>query len=72
MALITAKKINDVEKIKVEINKEIYAEIQRYCKWAGINEVDHFFEEAATFIFSKDKDWKKINSRKTTSQVNVE
>jgi len=72
MALITAKKINDVEKIKVEINKEIYAEIQRYCQWAGINEIDHFFEEAATFIFSKDKDWKKINSRKITSQVNVE
>ncbi|HGO6700355.1 TPA: hypothetical protein ACK8SH_002755 [Legionella pneumophila] len=72
MALITAKKINDVEKIKVEINKEIYAEIQRYCQWAGINKIDHFFEEAATFIFSKDKDWKKINSRKITSQVNVE
>lgn len=72
MALITAKKINDVEKIKVEINKEIYAEIQRYCTWAGINEIDHFFEEAATFIFSKDKDWKKINSRKISSQVDVE
>ena len=56
MALITAKKISDVEKIKVEINKEIYAEIQRYCEWAGIGEIDHFFEEAATFIFSKDKD----------------
>ena len=69
MALITAKKISDVEKIKVEINKEIYAEIQRYCEWAGINEIDHFFEEAATFIFSKDKDWKKINSRKFSSQV---
>ena len=69
MALITAKKISDVEKIKVEINKEIYAEIQRYCEWAGINEIDHFFEEAATFIFSKDKDWKKINSRKVSSQV---
>jgi hypothetical protein len=69
MALITAKKISDVEKIKVEINKEIYAEILRYCEWAGIGEIDHFFEEAATFIFSKDKDWKKINSRKISSQV---
>lgn len=69
MALITAKKISDVEKIKLEINKEIYAEIQRYCEWAGIGEIDHFFEEAATFIFSKDKDWKKINSRKVSSKV---
>ncbi|BCA97318.1 hypothetical protein TUM19329_36790 (plasmid) [Legionella antarctica] len=69
MALITAKKISDKEKIKLEINKEIYAEIQRYCDWAGISEIDHFFEEAASFIFSKDKDWKKINSPKVTSQV---
>ncbi|BCA93651.1 hypothetical protein TUM19329_00120 [Legionella antarctica] len=58
MALINAKKIDDKEKIKLEINKEIYAEIQKYCAWAGISEMDHFFEEAASFIFSKDKDWK--------------
>ena len=59
MALINAKKIADKEKIKLEIDKEIYAEIKKYCEWAGITEIDHFFEEAATFIFSKDKEWKK-------------
>jgi len=35
MALITAKKISDKEKIKLEINKEIYAEIQRY--WGSMH-----------------------------------
>jgi hypothetical protein len=64
MALISAKKIADKEKIKIEINKEIYTEIQNYCEWAGITDLDHFFEEAATFIFSKDKEWKKINNPK--------
>lgn len=64
MALIAAKKIDEKEKIKIDINKEIYTEIQNYCKWAGITEIDHFFEEAATFIFSKDKEWKKISSSK--------
>jgi len=61
MALINAKKIEDKEKIKLEINKEIYAEIQKYCGWAGISDMDHFFEEAASFIFSKDKDWKNYS-----------
>lgn len=64
MALINAKKLQIKEKIKIEINKEIYTEIQNYCEWAGISVVDHFFEEAANFIFSKDKEWKKINNQK--------
>ncbi len=59
MALISAKKIKDKEKIKLEIDKEIYSEIDKYCEWAGITNIDHFFEEAAIYIFSKDKDWNK-------------
>lgn len=58
MALINAKKIADKEKIKIDIDKDIYAEIKSYCTWSGISDVDYFFEEAATFIFSKDKEWK--------------
>lgn len=58
MALISAKKIADKEKIKIDIDIDIYAEIKSYCAWSGINELDYFFEEAATFIFSKDKEWK--------------
>ncbi len=68
MALINAKKLPEKEKIKIEINKDIYSEIKEYCAWAGIGEIDHFFEESAAFIFSKDKDWKKINSQKISSQ----
>ncbi|MBN9229589.1 MAG: hypothetical protein BGO90_06210 [Legionella sp. 40-6] len=58
MALLNAKRIADKEKIKLEIDKDIYAEIKNYCTWSGISEIDHFFEEAASFIFSKDKEWK--------------
>lgn len=65
MALIAAKKIKDKEKIKLEIDKDIYSEIQQYCEWIGISNIDHFFEEAATYIFSKDKDWNKyLKTRK--------
>ena len=31
MALIAAKKIKDKEKIKLEMDKDIYSEIQKYC-----------------------------------------
>ncbi|HHF7380142.1 TPA: hypothetical protein ACPSKF_000636 [Legionella anisa] len=65
MALIAARKIKDKEKIKLEIDKDIYSEIQQYCEWIGITNIDHFFEEAATYIFSKDKDWNKyLKTRK--------
>lgn len=59
MALITAKKPTNKEKIKLEIDQETYSKINKYCEWAGIPNIDHFFEEAANYIFLKDKDWNK-------------
>ena len=32
--------------------------INEYCQWANIDDLGFFIEEAAGFIFSKDKDWK--------------
>lgn len=62
MALITAPKPLEKEKIKIEINSAIYAEIKKYCAWSGISKMDYFFEEAANYILSKDKEWKKHQS----------
>ncbi|MBN9230961.1 MAG: hypothetical protein BGO90_15200 [Legionella sp. 40-6] len=59
MALLTAKKINSKEKIKVEIDHDIFTKISKYCEWSGIATINDFFEEAATYIFSKDKEWNK-------------
>jgi uncharacterized protein YydD (DUF2326 family) len=59
MALITEKKISNKEKIKLEIDQEIYSEINKYCTWSGVSDITHFFEEAARIVFSKDGDWKK-------------
>ena len=65
MALITAKKPTNKEKIKLEIDQELYSKINKYCEWVGISNIDHFFEEAATYIFSKDKEWNKyLKTRK--------
>ena len=32
--------------------------INEYCQWANIEDVGFFLEEAALFVFSKDKEWK--------------
>lgn len=62
MALITAPKTLEKDKIKIEINSVTYAEIKKYCAWSGISEIDYFFEEAAHYILSKDKEWKQHQS----------
>jgi hypothetical protein len=68
MALLSAKKISGKEKIKLEIDQEICSQITKYCEWSGIASIDDFFEEAAIYIFSKDKDWGKyIKSRQKES-----
>ncbi|WP_298624821.1 hypothetical protein [uncultured Legionella sp.] len=64
MALINARKTPEKEKIKIEISKDIYAEIKEYCSWVGIDDISHFFEESSMMIFSKDKEWKQHQKEK--------
>ncbi len=64
MALISAKKTPEKEKIKIEISKEIYSEIKEYCLWVGIDDISYFFEESSIMIFSKDKEWKQHRKEK--------
>lgn len=69
MALISAKKAPETEKIKIEISKHIYLEIKEYCSWAGIDDISHFFEESSIMIFAKDKEWKHHRKEKSKSVV---
>ena len=59
MAIISKKKSDEKEKIKAEINSDIASKIKEYCAWANVNDIGFFIEEAAQFVFSKDKDWKE-------------
>ena len=58
MPIIKSKTTAKKEKIKLEINKDIFDEIVSYMKWADISDLNFFFEESSTFLFSKDKEWK--------------
>lgn len=62
MALITPKKQIETKKIKLEITNETFLEIEKYCSWVGIDDLNHFFEEAAKLVLLKDKDWKSHQS----------
>ena len=59
MPIINGTRSQKKEKIKAEINSDIYEKISDYCAWADIDDIGFFIEEAAIFIFAKDKDWKQ-------------
>ena len=51
MAIINGNRFTKKEKIKAVVSSEVVAKIEEYCQWANI-------QEAACFVFAKDKDWK--------------
>lgn len=59
MALISATRFQKKEKIKAEISSVTNKKIHDYCKWAGIENIGYFLEEAAEIVFRKDPEWKK-------------
>lgn len=59
MPIISGKQVQKKEKIKAEISAEIFEKITEYCAWANISDIGFFIEEAASFIFAKDSDWKQ-------------
>jgi hypothetical protein len=72
MAIINGTRAVKKSNINLEINAEVLEQIKTYCAWANISDVSFFFEEAATFVFAKDKEWKahrKIAKRAKKSKV---
>lgn len=59
MPIINGARVQKKEKIKAEISSETFEMINEYCAWANIDDIGFFIEEAASFIFAKDRDWKQ-------------
>ena len=70
MPVISAQKQPERDRIKIEINSEIAAEVKAYMQWADIKDLSFFFEEAASFVLSKDKEWKQ--RKKKQKQAHTE
>ncbi|KTD04053.1 hypothetical protein Lgee_0296 [Legionella geestiana] len=59
MPIINGTRFQKKEKIKAEISSEMLEKINAYCAWANIDDIGFFIEEAASFVFAKDKEWKQ-------------
>ena len=58
MAIINGTRVTKKERIKAIVGSDVVKQINDYCQWANIDDVGFFIEEAACFIFAKDKEWK--------------
>ena len=66
MAIISNRKEQEKEKLKVEIDSSIYKELNDYMKWAKLNNISHCIEDALSFVFKSDRDWKKFKKQNTS------
>lgn len=57
MPLIKSKRKPEKEQVKIMVDNQILEKVKQYCEWADVIKQDDFFEQAAEFILSKDKDW---------------
>lgn len=59
MPLIKPKAVIEYVTRKINVPKQLLEKIEHYCEWAEIQEVDHFFSEAAKQILQKDREYAK-------------
>jgi hypothetical protein len=64
MPIIKSKHKQEKTIIRINIENKIADTIQQYCDWAGVKKQDDFFEQAAEYLLSKDKDWKNYINQK--------
>ncbi|HZW61164.1 MAG TPA: hypothetical protein VFF04_02975 [Candidatus Babeliales bacterium] len=66
MPIIKEKPKQDKTQIRISIEAKILDTIKQYCDWAGVKKHDVFFEQAAEYLLSKDKEWKHhINQKES-------
>jgi hypothetical protein len=71
MPIINGTRLQKKEKIKTEISSETFEKIIEYCAWADIDDIGFFIEEAANFVFAKDRDWRKQHKKEVKKKRSV-
>jgi hypothetical protein len=65
MALIDKPDIGKLENVKLRLSPALLTEVEQYCEWAGFkDDLAHFFTTSATFVLTKDKEWKQFKKSK--------
>lgn len=68
MAIISNRKEQEKEKLKIEIDSDIHKELNDYMKWAGLDNISHCIEDSLSFVFKSDRDWKKFKKQKSAEK----
>ncbi len=63
MSLIKPKSEQKMEEVTIKIEADLHQEISKYCTTFDINDLTHFFAEAARFVLKKDKAWTELNKK---------
>ena len=72
MALLSKSESKEIEKIRVELDSAVLAEIKSYCDFAGIscgdskNDIGEFAAKSMDLLNQKDNDWKKYRKNPGT------
>ena len=70
MALLTKEQKKEKTSIRIKIDQNLKKNLDDYCSWAGIEDMNHFFAEAAKIVLEKDKEWR--NYKAGSLQTNFE
>ncbi len=66
MPIVKKKSKPEKKYSRIGIETSIMEKVQQYCNWLNMKKPDEFFEQAAEYLLSKDKDWiNYINSKET-------
>jgi hypothetical protein len=69
MAIIKVKQKSEKIQIRIAIENHTMEKIKQYCEWLDVKKPDDFFQQAAEYILSKDKEWNEHVSRQNLTNV---
>lgn len=58
MALLQSSEKIEKASLRISVEKSTLDRAKHYCEFAGIKEIDEFFEKAAEFVMKKDSEWR--------------
>lgn len=69
MSIININRSGKKVKVALQLDSLLIKKIEEYCEFVEIDDLSYFFEEAAKFIFIKDKKWKQHLKEKKSSKT---
>ncbi|CAM4390255.1 MAG: hypothetical protein LEGION0398_MBIBDBAK_00156 [Legionellaceae bacterium] len=63
MSLLKPSEKDAKEQIRIYVKTSLIKKMEKYAKWANLNNIDDFIDKAAELVFKKDKEWKKFDKQ---------